>query len=241
MPLRDDTLTRRQLKRWTRPDAHRFVRADWRRFVRPGIANELPFALYERKYKPDQPRVPAGSSTGGQWTSDSATSSASILSDVTPDNHFKPSAQLAQLEPQKQYTVDLTEEEQRGGHTLRDHVGKTDADLMAVMRNDRGDAGIFGYVRQRQGSFESKESANDFVNRTLDQNKSLVDEVASGNKDSGFATARFGHITDREAYRPPNEFAEPYLRNTYSVGVGIRHDPGSVRGYRVYTAYPRND
>ena len=57
-----------QRKRWMRPDAHRFIRPDWRRFVRPGFEDDHPFALYERKYSQDQPRVPAGSREGGQWT-----------------------------------------------------------------------------------------------------------------------------------------------------------------------------
>ena len=61
-----------QLKRWTRPDAHRFVRPDWRRHVRPGFERDHPFALYEQKYDPNQPRVPAGDPAGGQWTSDSS-------------------------------------------------------------------------------------------------------------------------------------------------------------------------
>lgn len=58
-----------QLRRCMRPDAHSFVRPDWRRHVRPGFADDHPFALYERKYSPDQPRVPAGDPAGGQWTS----------------------------------------------------------------------------------------------------------------------------------------------------------------------------
>lgn len=57
-----------QLKRWMRPDADRFIRPDWRRYVRPGFEDDHPFALYERKYSQDQPRVPAGSREGGQWT-----------------------------------------------------------------------------------------------------------------------------------------------------------------------------
>lgn len=60
----------RELERGMRPDAHLFVRLDWRRFVHPRFADDLPFALYERKYRPDQPRVPAGSREGGQWTED---------------------------------------------------------------------------------------------------------------------------------------------------------------------------
>ena len=47
-----------QLRRWMQPDAHRFIRPDWRRFVRPEFQADHPFALYEGKYSPDQPRVP---------------------------------------------------------------------------------------------------------------------------------------------------------------------------------------
>ena len=177
---------------------------------------------------------------GGRTSTGNGRNAPRILSDVTPYNYYKPGAQLAQNDTQRNYSVDLAAEEQRGGHTLRDHVGKTDEELMAVMRNDRGDTGIFGYVRQRQGTFESRESANDFVNRTLEQNKSAVDEVAVGNKDGDFVTARFGYKTGREAYRT-DPYAAPYLRDTYGVGVGIIHDARTERGYRVYTAYPRND
>ena len=52
-----------QLKRWMRPDAYLFVRPDWQRFVRPGYEDEIPLALYERKYSPDQPR-----DYHGRWT-----------------------------------------------------------------------------------------------------------------------------------------------------------------------------
>ena len=50
------------------------LRPDWRRFWKPGHEND---PLYqqckriERKYSLDQPRVPAGSREGGQWTSGS--------------------------------------------------------------------------------------------------------------------------------------------------------------------------
>jgi hypothetical protein len=88
-----------QLKRWTRPDAHRFVRPDWRRYVRPGFERDHPFALYERKYDPNQPRVPAGDPAGGQWTSDGSTGAgrndSRVISDATPDP-VRPGAQYAQ-------------------------------------------------------------------------------------------------------------------------------------------------
>ncbi len=94
----------RQRDRWTRPNAHLFVRPDWRRFV-PHDQDEHPFAFYENKYRPDQPRVPAGSREGGQWTADGAGSQRTtkppsndprVISDQTPDNDWKPGAQYAQ-------------------------------------------------------------------------------------------------------------------------------------------------
>jgi hypothetical protein len=46
-----------------------FRPSDWRRFVRSEFQADHPFALYECKYSPEQPRVPAGDPLGGQWTS----------------------------------------------------------------------------------------------------------------------------------------------------------------------------
>ncbi|TMI99440.1 MAG: hypothetical protein E6G97_22725 [Alphaproteobacteria bacterium] len=97
-----------------------------------------------------------------------------------------------------------------------------------------------GYARKREGSFESRESANDFVNRTLERNSVTVDQVADGKSDRTFLNTRFGYRTGREAFRPSID-SEPYLRDTYDVGVEIRHDPRSARGYRVHTAYPMNE
>jgi hypothetical protein len=52
-----------------------------------------------KKYSPDQPRVPAGNSGGGQWTSDGGSGPANdsrVVSDVTPDNTWIPGEQYAQ-------------------------------------------------------------------------------------------------------------------------------------------------
>lgn len=57
-------------KRWLRHDAHRFIRPDWRRFVTPGSELAALYESFERKYRPDQPRMPAGDPAGGQWTSE---------------------------------------------------------------------------------------------------------------------------------------------------------------------------
>jgi hypothetical protein len=243
--------------------AYRWLRHDWRRYVHRGSALEKYYEELERKYRPDQARVPAGNSDGGQWTDEGGGSSSQggrggasgsqgeptagdgrsdprVLSDATPDNYYEPGTRLVQNDPEQKYGVNLNEEEKRGGHTIRDHVGKSDDELMSVMQSDRSDGGVVGYVRRRQGAFESVEKANDLVNRTLEANKSVVDRVARGENKRDFITSRFGYVTGREAYRPAPD-ASPYLRNTYSVGVGIERDARASRGYRVYTAYPRND
>jgi len=58
-------------KRFMRPDAYRFLRSDWRCFA--GDRQDPLYQLFEyaeREYRSDQPRVPRGSSGGGQWTRD---------------------------------------------------------------------------------------------------------------------------------------------------------------------------
>lgn len=106
----DDTpcLTR-QRDRWTLPNAHLFVRPDGRRFA-PQDQNDHPFAFYEQKYRPDQPRVPAGNADGGQWTSEvggGGIGSGSgnendprVFSDASPDP-IRPGAQYAQTVPRR--------------------------------------------------------------------------------------------------------------------------------------------
>jgi hypothetical protein len=69
-------------QRFMRPDAHRFIRSDWRRFVTPGSELAADYERIERKYRPDQARVPAGSREGGQWTDgDGSADAASGSSD----------------------------------------------------------------------------------------------------------------------------------------------------------------
>jgi hypothetical protein len=87
MPAVNAAYLERQLKRWMRPDAFQFVRADWRMFARPGTEDDYPFALYERKYRPDQPRVPAGSREGGQWTEEGGGDESAIPSNARPTQH----------------------------------------------------------------------------------------------------------------------------------------------------------
>ena len=188
--------------------------------------------LAVRAYNPGQPRVPAGHPDGGQWTiGDDLTSNDSVddarLIFVGSDNN-------------QRYSVALDEEDNKfGGHTLKEHVGKSDEEMLDVVRKNSWRTWIAHGGTRRNGSFDSKESANDFINRTLERNPELVDEVANGQRESAFIKGRFGYRTGREAYNNDNE--RIYIRDTYSVGVLIYHDTRSPRGYHVETAYPRND
>lgn len=135
--------------------------------------------------------------------------------------------------------MDLLFEEQRGGHTISKHVGKT-PDTIA------------GYVRDsilmnpdptrhdiRSGSFSSLEAADKLVNATLDRNSDIVDGVRSGLLDERRVDAYFGSVTGIEAYASTIR-SQPRIRETYGVGVYIRRDPSSEKGFRIITAYPRN-
>jgi hypothetical protein len=68
----------------------------------------------------------------------------------------------------------------------------------------------------------------------------MVDLVASGRERDAFITARFRSITGIEAYARGDR-SKPIVRETFGVGVYIRHDPNSPKGYTVISAYPRED
>jgi len=137
------------------------------------------------------------------------------------------------------YSVVLSEEEKRGGHTIASHVAISDRAVLARA----GKAvrwTIFGSVYRAVGKFDSLESANDFVNRLLERNQDDVDAVASGAKDDAWLEDRFRYPTGKEAL-VSDDSETPRFRATYNVGLKIVHDPTSPSGYTVKTAYPLND
>jgi hypothetical protein len=69
-----------QKNRFMRPDAHRYLRPDWPRWQIQSQETAL-----QRKYSPEQPRVPAGSSDGGQWSSGAVTSGVEVNDDPVLD------------------------------------------------------------------------------------------------------------------------------------------------------------
>jgi len=91
----------------------------------------------------------------------------------------------------------------------------------------------------RNGSFDSIESARDFISQTIANNPGDVARVASGETGVKFLTWRFGYPTGREAILDTPD-SEVRMRTTYEVGVLIVHDPQSDFGYRVANAFPRN-
>jgi len=71
-----DAWVEHQRRRWLRPDWQRWLRPDYERYLRPDWERYLRPEPYDRKYSPDQPRVPAGKPGGGQWTSDGSSPDA---------------------------------------------------------------------------------------------------------------------------------------------------------------------
>ena len=175
------------------------------------------------------------------------------MSDVSPDTvspqvqqGSEAGEQIAQATPKlgtSKYSVDLRAEEQLwGGHAIRDHVGKSGAELISEQEDNRIDTpvqgGVISTYRLSESSYRSWESANDFVNRLLEGHTADVDKVASAEEPSLWIEERFGSQTGIEAI--PTEDGLK-TRPTYNAGVFIVHDDRVPRGYRVQTAYPTND
>ena len=189
--------------------------------------------VLRRKYRPDQPRVPAGNPDGGQWTSEGGRQGTggddTVDVDVTGSTDDQPSGR-----------VDLSEEA-RGGHTIRGHVRKSQSYLIRELRerqlaaNRKGDRGD----GLRVGSFASLEAANRLVSATLARDPEAIEKVARDGHLFATAKAQFDSVTGYEAYAR-SERSEPYVRETYGIKVLIFRDPLSRRGYRVHTAYPAN-
>jgi hypothetical protein len=189
-----------------------------------------------QKHGADQPRVPAGSSEGGQWTSGGGTEQGRDAESGSPEEGRSASDGS---DPAQSYAIDLGEEEHRGGHTIERHVARSEADLKIEVQQvaqDMVDTGQYPHGLSR-GSFTSLESATELVNSTLLQNRDRVDRVASGERGGDIVTAGFHSPTGYEAFLPTPE-SIPYVRDTYGVRVLIARDPRSSSGFRVHTAYP---
>ena len=96
MPSHHEAWLRHQQSRWLQPDGGRWIRPDAARFLPPGADVAEAFPALARKYNPNQPRVPAGNSDGGQWTDGGAGGAGSLgLFQITPRDNTVDGVQLA--------------------------------------------------------------------------------------------------------------------------------------------------
>jgi hypothetical protein len=210
-----------QRARWMRPDAYRWIRPDAARFLIPGTDPRDVFPALQRKFNPDQPRVPAGNPDGGQWTDGGG------------------GLEQIQYRPERR-PIDLLEERNLGGHAIERHVGRSDASLLNAVNDAASYARRNGWANGlREGSFPSLEAANKLVNSTVARNPDKVDKVVNGISGKENLDAVFGSPTGSEAYAA-TERSQPYIRETYGVRVVIVPDRRSEKGYRVETAFPQN-
>jgi hypothetical protein len=139
------------------------------------------------------------------------------------------------------FRLDYTEEERglHDGHTIRDHVGKSDENLKQRSARTRTSVGPIGFWKPRIGSFHSLSAANRLVNSALSQNAALVEEVVKGGREAAILEAWFDTPTGKEAFAPKFN-SSTTIRETFGVRILIRHDGASPRGFRIFTAFPTN-
>lgn len=94
------------------------------------------------KYAPDQPRVPAGSSDGGQWTSGGGGggSRSEMPAEAIAGGAGGYRADGGEDGDRLGLRLDIADEDERyGGHTVRRHVSRPDEELLGIVSRDRYD------------------------------------------------------------------------------------------------------
>ncbi len=259
---RIDALAQERQIEWSRIGAASFLTQDERReAVGYGSLPTPASGPTELRYAPNQPRVPAGSPQGGQWTSggggggltgsvgfldDAAGVAGSIGADATQTAlNFDPNlandsgiAGFLQRIAEK-FVIDLTEEQAQGGHPYSRHVGRTYEELIRRADRNRLEIGPSEFWEDRVGSFRNLFEANAFVNEALAQFWPTVEAVARGKRKKATLQAWFNRPTGYESYRRRYR-DKVIIRQTTGVFVVIIHDPTLKKGFFVLTAYPNN-
>ena len=117
------------------------------------------------------------------------------------------------------YSVNLLDEEKRGGHAIERHVNRSDESLLAEAAIPEKQ-NFFETRFKAIGSFGTLSDANNFVNRVLESNTALVDSVATGVRQDAWLETRFGFPTGKEAI-VLDDSGTPNIRLTYNVGEGL--------------------
>ncbi len=217
-------------------------------------------SLILRGFNPDQPRDDHGRWTDGGRSFFKPVNSGNTqvalspiqgigwpsINDASPQNailsgdeaNLKP--QLVQLNGDAQYQVSLEEEEARGGHAIREHVGKSYNVLMS--QSGASDTAVKNTARITEGTFGSIREAEDFTNLALRANKDIVDRVVNDKVTIRTPiNERFGAVTGKEILAESDGITTTArMRPTFSVRVIITYAENSPRGYRVVTAFPTN-
>lgn len=209
------------------------------RFLVPGSDPAKIFPALDRKFNPNQPRIPAGSPDGGQWT-DGGGNPGSPDGWQWLDGDGNADVELVQYRSEG-LPVDLLEERDLGGHAVERHVGRSDTSLLNAVN------GAVDYARRNgdstvgltESSFSSLEAANKLVNATIARNRDKLQSVVDGELPKANLDAEFSSPTGREAYSR-NERSQTMLSNTYGVRVVVVPDRAVSKGYRVDTAFPTN-
>jgi len=137
---------------------------------------------------------------------------------------------------------DLLAHETKGGHTIAQHVGKTNDFLLRSVSIPRARTLFASLYRWRHGSFPSLQAAQKLTNSNLAQNADIVNDVASGKRRRAFVTSDFSSVTGTEAIRTTQKHSSPIrLRRTFGVGTVIEHAPDMPNGFIIITSYPRID
>jgi hypothetical protein len=215
---------------WTRIDKATFLTQNEKRSAVGYGPVDGGDALSEKAgFRVDQPRVPAGQSGGGQWVGEGG---GDGLVHLTQDR--------------RGFLIDLTEHEgpigdsSIEGHTIREHVGRTTASMIAQMGRDMWSDDQGGIVYRRLlGTFPSVTAAQRVIGATLSAHTATVDRVIAGDFGTRGITLglAFDSPTGEEAYRS-SPTAQVQFRRTSLAVVVIGRDPSMSGGFRIITAFP---
>lgn len=122
-------------------------------------------------------------------------------------------------------------------HTYQTHVGKTDEELLNVLRRNYYVGAAADWFQQAEGSFVDIQSAKRLVNRVLEEHPKDLGEIAKGLRPDAILQSRFEHPTGKEAIRPSSSSAF-CIRETDLVRVVVKSAPGTQNGFRIHTAFP---
>ncbi|WP_442754701.1 RNase A-like domain-containing protein [Methylocystis sp. JAN1] len=192
----------------------------------------------ERRYSPNQPRVPAGSGReSGQWAAGGGAAGTNVAQTQSGDRF-----PTTQADNSENYSIDVLAEEADAAHVKEKHIAKTDQFLKDRVRQGRFSIGPIT-AAPRAGSFLSLTSAEKLINSTIAANRAIIEQLVSGALGEG-KTIRidrfFNSITGKEAFAPSPR-GEPEILATRWVAVVLRHDRRSPRGFKLITAFPFNE